>query len=703
MKKRILGFFIILVFLLNSVFIVSAADIPYGTYTYWLDGEKKSAVSIQPIYEYANTITGSELLLDESSALTDMAVDSNGTVYLLDSGNSRIISINQNGKTANIISNFSFEGLELYFKEASGISVTEKNDLLIADTVNARVIRTAFDGTVKGIIHVPDSSVIPDGFNFQPTKAVEDSEGYVYVLSNGSYYGALVYNDKNEFCGFYGANEVQGTILNFFGKLWKKITQTEEKRKASERKIPYQFIDMAVDESNFLYTITGQTSAWSVNAGQIRRMNSKGKNILKTYTGKSASSFDFGDESEVRIDKSSQYKETNFEKLCIDDMGFVYALDSTFGHIFIYDSESNPLGIFGGGTGKQSGTFEYAEAIAAFGDRLYVLDSAKNAVTIFSQTEYGKLYKQAQYYTLNGENDKALELWQDILCQDKGNQLAHRGIAVAYLETENYSDALREAMAGVDRTTYALAFTQLRNEFFVNNMVWILPVSVFIIISFAVVLYIRKRKRNDEFSASETAVSLTMIRHPFEYSNRIMEHKAGSVRLAIIYMFLFFLSSCLFDLGQGFSFDSVDPLDYNAIITLAGTAGIAVLFAISNWAVCVLASGKAKLREIFIVTGYALVPLIINQLLQLVLSNIIVPEEAAILTIINAVAYIAAGIILCIGISTLQEYDFFKFLGTFLLTVIAMGLIIFILFMLCILLQELAEFIRSVFREIFYR
>lgn len=701
--KKIMYFLIIFVILCTTAFSVSAADIPYETYTYWLDGEKKTAVSIKPLYEYSSVIDGITLGVGEFSEPTDMALDVNGTLYLLDSGNARIIALNQEGVLQNVIENLVYEGKNLDFKESDGISVTPKGDILIADTVNARVIRIQADGTVKGIIYVPNSSVIPDGFNFQPTKAVEDSEGYVYVLSNGSYYGALVYDNKNEFCGFYGANEVQSTILDFFGNIWKKLTQTEEKRKASEQKIPYQFIDMAIDKNNFLYTITGQTSAWSVNTGQIRCMNPKGKNILKTYTGDSASSFDFGDESELRIDKSSQYKETNFERLCIDEMGFVYAVDSNFGHIYIYDSQSNPLCVFGGDTGKQQGTFEYAESIAVFGDKLYVLDSGKNSLTVFNQTEYGRIYKTAQYYTLKGENDKAVELWNEIIRQDKGNQLAHRGIASAYLETEDYPAALQEAKTAVDRTVYALAFKQIRNEFLVNNMIWILPLSILLVIGLIVAVKILKNKYGLQGAKSEIAISLAMIRHPFEYSNKIKEHKVGSVKLAIAYMIVFFVVTCLFDLGQGFAFGSVDPLDYNAFITLAGTVGIAVLFAVANWAVCVLASGKARFREIFTVTGYALVPLIINQILQLALSNITVPEETAILSVINVVAYIATGIILCIGISILQEYDFFKFLGTFILTVIAMGLIIFILFMLGILLQELTEFVRSVFRELFYR
>ena len=103
------------------------------------------------------------------------------------------------------------------------------------------------------------------------------------------------------------------------------------------------------------------------------------------------------------------------------------------------------------------------------------------------------------------------------------------------------------------------------------------------------------------------------------------------------------------------------------------------------------------------VTCFALIPEILNSILQLILTNILVPEEAAILTVITVVCHIIAAVVLCVGIMTIHEYDFFKFLGTAVLTVLGMFLVVFIIFMLFILFQELFGFIGSLFTEIFYR
>ena len=63
----------------------------------------------------------------------------------------------------------------------------------------------------------------------------------------------------------------------------------------------------------------------------------------------------------------------------VDTDGFIYALDSVFGRVFVYDVESNLLTAFGGGLsqGDQLGTFQQAVAIAATQQDVLVADSAQ--------------------------------------------------------------------------------------------------------------------------------------------------------------------------------------------------------------------------------------------------------------------------------------------------------------------------------------
>ena len=71
-------------------------------------------------------------------------------------------------------------------------------------------------GQIIKTITLPDSPLIPDLLKqtFSPIRITRDQDGYIYVLSHGCFYGALLYHPSGEFLGFYGANTVK-TTLNF--------------------------------------------------------------------------------------------------------------------------------------------------------------------------------------------------------------------------------------------------------------------------------------------------------------------------------------------------------------------------------------------------------------------------------------------------------------------------------------------------------
>ena len=51
----------------------------------------------------------------------------------------------------------------------------------------------------------------------------------------------------------------------------------------------------------------------------------------------------------------------------------------------------------------------------------------------------------------------------------------------------------------------------------------------------------------------------------------------------------------------------------------------------------------------------------------------------------------------------INEFDFFKFIGTGIASIIAMAVVIFFCFMLFILFQQVFGFIATVFNEVYYR
>ncbi|MCQ2448804.1 MAG: YIP1 family protein [Clostridia bacterium] len=712
----------LLIFVLSALTlmpVVSAEDyesLPYDTYAYWTknQGLEREAVPIRSIFEVADYATGYDMGTTELSEPTDIAVDSKGNVYILDSDNGRVVKLTPELKLAEngIIEFPQVDGETLDFTLAQGIYIDRKTDVLyICDTDNNRVLIFDAAGKFLNKIEKPDSAVIPEDFHFQPIKVVVDSRGDTFILCRDSNYGAVVFDKDGNFLSFYGYNFVQATVLDFLEKMWDRLTQTEAKREASVKKVPFQFISMDIDSNDFIYTLTGfkGDEIYSSGTGQIRRLNPSGANIYINNSGSTSETLDFTDfNSDYLKTGGLQPYLTEFQKLCVDDDGYIYAVDKQFGHIFVYDSQCNNIGVFGGGgldftTAGQTagGTFNRAVSVATYGDRLYVVDAGDCSITTFRKTEYGKLYMQAQLMTQKGLYSESKPLWEKVLQQDKNNQLAYWGLAQAALFEGEYSQAMQYAKTGLDQVDYAVAFQQKRSEFFAKNVWWIIILAVVLMIAAVVVAHLRKGKEKNLDHPVRFAFDTVL--HPFDAFYRMKYKGAGSFVTALVLMVLYYVSMVVSDMYAGFSFSIFDPSDYNSLLTLVRTVGLILGWTFVNWGVCILAQGKGRMKEIFMVTCYAVIPEILGCVLKLIFTNVLVPEEAAIMTVILVCCHILTAVVLCVGIMAIHEYDFFRFLWTTILTVLGLLLVVFIIFMVFILTQELTTFVSSIVKEALYK
>ena len=691
-------------------------SVPYDTYAYWTknQGLDREAVQIRQIYEVAGHATGSDMGTTDFSEPTDVVTDSKGNIYILDSDNARVVKLTPDLKLApnGIITSPQVGGETLDFTGAQGLYVARRTDnLYVCDTDNNRVLIFDASGKFLNQIKKPESTIIPEDFHFQPIKVVVDSRGDTFVLCCDSNYGAVVFDIDGNFLSFYGSNYVQATVLDFLEKMWDRLTQTEAKREASVKKVPFQFISMDIDNDDFIYTLTGfkGDEIYSSGTGQIRRLNPSGANILINNSGMASEQLDFTDFNSNYLKTGGlQPYLTEFQKLCVDNDGYIYAIDKQYGHVFVYDSQCNNIGVFGGGGlefaapgQKSAGTFNRAVSIAVYGDYVYVIDAGDCSITSFRKTAYGKEYMQAQTMTLQGFYSEAKPLWENVLRQDKNNQLAYWGLAQAQLFEGNYSQAMQYAKTGLDQVDYAVAYQQKRSEFFAGNVWWIIVLAVVLMI--ALVVLIRLRKNKPKNLNHPVRFAFDTVLHPFDAFYRMKYKGAGSFVTALILMVLYYVSMVVSDMYAGFSFSIFDPADYNSLLTLVRTVGLVLGWTVVNWGVCILAQGKGRMKEIFMVTCYAVIPEIFGCLLKLIFTNILVPEEAAIMTVLIVCCHILTAVVLCVGIMAIHEYDFFRFLWTTILTVLGLLLIVFIIFMVFILTRELVTFVSSVVKEALYK
>ena len=713
-----------------TAFAETSQYVPYENYTYWsaITGDNtRKLVYNRPMYNTQFVYSNIELGLAPFTELVDVCVDKSGNVYLLDTGSpdvsAKIVVLDKNYKFVKEISKVykgktledgTFEvAEELDFTGAYNVYVHTDATIYICDTTHGRVLKCDQEGRYIDEYTLPDSPLIPEDFTYRPVKVVADSRGYVYILSEGSYYGALLFapaesGTAKEFIGFYGANTVANGILGALQSALNRMFPNNDKMKNQTRVLPYTFSDIVIDNKDFIYTTTD-----SAAKGQLKKLNpGAGNNILKSDEKK------FIDDA-VNRTYLGGLNFAFYQKIIgldVDNKEFMYALDSTYGRVYLYDAQCHLLTTFGGGmqSGTQKGTFQTASAICvketldAEGNTLVndvlVTDKTSNTLTVFRRNDYGNTVVNLTRMTIDGDYVESREGWEEAMKLDKNLQVAYTGLARAYLAEKNYEKAMEVALEGYDRDTYALAFEYHRQNLVSKYFIIFFIAAVLIVAAIIAVVIIRKRNKKDDEEVvktkSETKLALSVLIHPGLAFEEMKDKKRGSVRVATVILLLFYVSAVVQVLWGGFLFTKYDPGTFNSLWVFVQSVGLVALWVISNWLVTTLMGGKGKLKEIYITTCYCLMPIIASRVIYIVLTNFLLPTEGSFLGILTTIAMIYSGLLLVIGMMRIHDYSMGRLIGTTLLTVFGMAAIIFLMILVGILLQQLGGFLATIITEL---
>lgn len=675
------------------------------THQYTASGAKES-VAMRAVYTAEKQIDVRGLGITEGiEKMADIACDDKGNLYLL-TNDGRLFAFDTDYRLIKEYSVTEKDGSTVDFVDAQGILAESEDEIYICDTANERLIQIDGDGRIVREILRPDSELLPEDFNFAPVKAEKDSKGTLYVLCDGAYYGALLFDKNGEFGGFYGANTVKGSALTAISYIWDTLTKNDTKRAHSVKKLPYQFVDLFVDGKDFVYTCTGQTGK-SASTGQIKKLSPSGTNILykQNLDGSKtdAGGFNFGES--VTEKRNNNTVVQNFVSVQADERGYIYTLDATYGIVYVYDTDCNLITAFGGGkgSGNRKGVFDTPVAMVYSGGRLIVADSEQNSITVFTRTEYGEMLLSAQKKTLSADYKGSEKEWRQVLYLDSSNQLALRGLAKAYFAAGDYQKAQDYARTGYDYVTYSQALERTQGDFINKNFVWLFLGGVLIVGALIFVAVYIRRHRIVLVKNERVRVFLGTVIHPFNSFNLIRYKNMGSLTIAAVMTVLFYITSVINETLSNFRFTAFNPNSSSSALQFVKTVGLIALFSIANWAVCVLMEGKGRLKNVFTVVAYATLPMVVYNLVFTVLSHIITSPSSALLSGLSTVALILTGVILTVGLMIVHEFSFPKFLGSMVITVFAMLLIIFIIFMLGMLLSQLWSFVITLFMESAYR
>lgn len=408
----------------------ASSEVPYQTST---NDKWGYAVPAPNAYLPVFSIGGAQLGCGSFSNPQDLFYnEALGRIYLVDSGNARIVVLSEDMTYLREYAGLTGGG-GYAFANPQGIFVQDDGTMYIADMGNQQVVVASGEGELLSILPTPQSNLLPDNFHYQPTKVVVDDKGRTYILSQGTYQGLIYLDTDGSFIKFFGANEVEMTLQRQLLKLWKSILS--DKAAATMQSFnPIEYNNIFLSEDGYIYA----TAAGSENGSKVMvKLNPVGINVDPfTYGG-----------NWLMTDITANAN------------GIRAMLDTVHGWIMLLNESGGEMFRFGG-IGDQVGLFRRAVSLIDVKGDLFVLDADKNTITKFSLTRFGSLVIEATNLYNEGLYQESIEPWLEVARHDASYLSAYVGLGKAYYQLKDYDTAMYYFNLAGSRGNYSLAFRE---------------------------------------------------------------------------------------------------------------------------------------------------------------------------------------------------------------------------------------------------
>jgi hypothetical protein len=152
-----------------------------------------------------------------------------------------------------------------------------------------------------------------------------------------------------------------------------------------------------------------------------------------------------------------------------------------------------------------------------------------------------------------------------------------------------------------------------------------------------------------------------------------------------------------------FQFIKINMEFFNAAVVLMRILLPVFLWTVANWGLTTLMDGKGRMKDIYMAVAYALTPHVIINAGLIVLSRFITFEEGSVYWVLAGFAVLWTGILILAGMMMIHDYSLAKTIASSLLTVVGMGVMVFIFVIFFSLISDAAAYFVSLYKEILFR
>jgi len=197
--------------------------------------------------------------------------------------------------------------------------------------------------------------------------------------------------------------------------------------------------------------------------------------------------------------------------------------------------------------------------------------------------------------------------------------------------------------------------------------------------------------------------SLYTATHPLDGFWDLTHEKRGSIAAANVIVFTAVIIEILRITLTSFQFVKINMESFNAIIVLMSILLPIFLWTVANWSLTTLMDGKGTMGDIYMAIAYALVPTVIINAIMIILSQVITFEEGAIYWFLAGLSTLWTGILILAGMMMVHDYSIGKTLFSSLLTVVGMGVMVFIFVIFFSLVSDAIAYFVSLYKEVLFR
>ena len=670
--KKLRRIFAMLLCLVMMAGMTASAETPYKTYT--VDGYGY-VLETQSAYNPLAAITK----VGETAFVSpmDMAIGKDGNLYIADAGAHVILICSRDGEQVGSIG----EGV---LQTPTGVYVTEDGTVYVADKDAKKVFVFDAQGNVTAEYGKPDSPIYGNSMDFKPTKVVANKTGTMYIICEGNMNGIVQLSpvEGGSFLGYFGTNY---TSLSPF-QMIQRVILTDAQRAQMLSNIPSTPTNLHIDDTGLIYTVTQGDKETS-----LKKLNIAGKNLL--------------DSDPYYADLPAAVTTGNYNNILVADSD---------GYIYEYNEDGELLFMFGGrDDGRQRvGLCNKVEAIAVDeDDRIYLLDSDKKQIHIFEPTEFTNLLHESLYLFSKGQYTQSKEPLSKVLQMNSMFDYANQAMGHAYLQEENYEQALKYFRLAKSFEGYSDAFWEVRNIWIRNYLVAavLAIVAVIVLIRGGKSLY-RKKYANrpttqtgEHILLGQLRYSLYFMRHPMDGCYGVKKEGKNSWWCANILLGTFILLSILEKYCSGFLVKIVREGRYDLITDIGKVLVIFIGLTACNYLVVTIHEGEGFFKDLYCAYAYCLTPYIVIKPFVILLSNVLTYNEVFLISFANIIVWTWVVILILLTLKEINNFtvgETAKALAITAFTVLILTLLVCIIY---VLFSQVIDFVITVVREVVYR